>query len=141
MFGVLALGVIIYVATDKGRIKIVVDGHARIVSIDGERSIEPGDMDRRAAESVLSLGGIVFIRGAEDEEEIKPGDGLPAATFKLIRVKLANKPDLVDTDLEPLRGLTNVIEVDLFGEKNHGRRFGAFASFDKNVPTQSRSRN
>jgi len=78
----------------------------------------PVERDRRAAEAVLSLGGAVTIRGAEDEEEIKPGDGLPAAPFKLVRVKLVNKPELVDAGLEPLRGLSNVVEVDLSNAKN-----------------------
>ena len=79
---------------------------------------EGGDKDRRAAAAVLRLGGTVVIRVAEDEEEIKPSNGLPAATFRLVRVRLDNRPELVDADLEPLRGLTNIVEISLSGSKD-----------------------
>ena len=37
VLGVLLLGVILYVATDKGRIKIVVDDPKAVVKVDGEK--------------------------------------------------------------------------------------------------------
>ena len=77
------------------------------------KSTPHADMDRRAAEAVLRHGGTVVIRVGEAEAEIKPSNGLPAATFRLVRVRLDHRPELVDTDLEPLRGLTDIVEVNL----------------------------
>jgi serine/threonine protein kinase len=62
VFGALALGVIFYVATDKGRIKIIVDGPARIVSIDGETA------------RIEGLAEPITLRAGEHELTIERGD-------------------------------------------------------------------
>jgi serine/threonine protein kinase len=63
LFGALAMGVTLFVVTDKGRIKIVVDGRSPVVSIDG-RTIRIEGLDEpitlRAGEHVLTVerGGV-----------------------------------------------------------------------------------
>jgi serine/threonine protein kinase len=73
----------------------------------------PGAHDRRAAETVLRRGGTVIIRLGEVDAEINASNGLPAAPFKLVGAKVNNKADLVDTDLETFRGLTDISEVSV----------------------------
>ncbi len=62
MFGVLALGVIIYLATDKGRIKIVVDGPQPIITIDGETV------------RIEGLDEPITLRAGEHELTVKRGN-------------------------------------------------------------------
>jgi serine/threonine protein kinase len=81
VFGAVALGVIFYVATDKGRIKIIIDGPARIVSIDGETARIEGlaePITLRAGEHELTIerGGIEvqtrkFVVRRGDNEELR----------------------------------------------------------------------
>jgi hypothetical protein len=77
------------------------------------RDSVPGDMDRRAAEKVLSLGGWVKIRVNGEEQEIQPGKTLPTEAFRLTQVELAEKPDLTDAGLEPLERLSDLIGINL----------------------------
>jgi formylglycine-generating enzyme required for sulfatase activity/serine/threonine protein kinase len=69
--------------------------------------------DRRAAEVVLSLGGTVTIRQGAREHPFEPGQDLPSAAFQLVRVNLAKHAQLTDAALEALRGLANLLELDL----------------------------
>jgi type 1 glutamine amidotransferase len=75
-------------------------------------------LNRHAAEAVLSLGGEVVIRNAANEMTIKPGEILPPVAFKLVKVRLADKPALVDSDLERLRGVASIVEVNLRNAKS-----------------------
>ncbi len=63
LFGLIALGIIIYVATDKGRIKIVVDGLQPIVKIDGETV------------RIEGLDETITLRAGTHELAVKWGDG------------------------------------------------------------------
>ncbi len=69
--------------------------------------------DHRAAEVVLSLGGTVTIRQGAREHQIEPGADLPSASFELVRVNLAKNAQLTDAALETLRGLANLLDLDL----------------------------
>jgi eukaryotic-like serine/threonine-protein kinase len=77
------------------------------------RDSVPGDMDRRAAEAVLPLGGSVTVRVNGQERPIEPGKGLPTDPFQLTRVRLGDQPELTDAQLEPFRGLVNLIDFRL----------------------------
>ena len=63
LFGFVALGIIIYVATDKGRVKIVVDGPQPIVKIDGETV------------RIEGLDETITLRAGPHELAVKWGDG------------------------------------------------------------------
>jgi formylglycine-generating enzyme required for sulfatase activity/predicted Ser/Thr protein kinase len=70
--------------------------------------------DRGAAEFVLSLGGTVTIRQGRHEQAVEPGDkALPSTSFQLVRVNLAKNARVTDAALEPLRGLGNILDLDL----------------------------
>ncbi len=74
-------------------------------------------LNRHAAEAVLSLGGTVVIRNAANGMTIKPGEALPSVRFELVTVGLADRPTLVNADLERLRGISSIVEVNLRGAK------------------------
>ena len=64
MFGVLLLGlVIVYVTTNKGRIKIVVDDPKAVVKVDGEEV------------RIEGLGAPITLRAGAHALEVKWGDG------------------------------------------------------------------
>ncbi len=81
--------------------------------VDGTKSTAKSSNDRRAAESVLALGGTVMIRQDQKDQRIEAGIALPVRPFRLIRVKLADKPEVSDAALKPLRGLTDLVELNL----------------------------
>ena len=87
VFGVLALGVIIYVATDKGRIKIVVDGPQPIITIDGETV------------RIEGLDESITLRAGEHILTVKRG-GTEVETRKFI-VRRGNNEDL-RVEYEPI---------------------------------------
>ena len=63
VLGALLLGVIVYVATDKGRIKIVVNDPKAVVKVDGE------------SVRIEALGEPITLRAGEHALEVKWGDG------------------------------------------------------------------
>ena len=65
------------------------------------------DVERSAAEWVLSLGGTVGIRIDRQEREIGEGGTLPAGNFVLERIDLRNKP-ITAADLARLKGLSSL---------------------------------
>jgi serine/threonine protein kinase len=71
-----------------------------------------GDMDRRAAEAMKWLGGILTIV-VNGRERLVPNEAVPKAAFQLTHVRLGNQPQLTAAGLEPLRGLRNLIELRL----------------------------
>jgi serine/threonine protein kinase len=73
----------------------------------------PGDRDRRAAQAVLLLGGSVTVRVNGRNRPIEPGKALPPEAFQLTHVHLGDQPELTDAGLQPLEGLTNLIELSL----------------------------
>jgi len=78
----------------------------------------PSDLERRAARWVLSLGGSVTVRVGHQANpiQVQPGQALPALDFELTKIGL-QKCALTDAGLERLRGLTNLVELDLFGTR------------------------
>ena len=73
----------------------------------------PGDLDRRAAEAMLSCGSVT-IRVKGEERAVEPGKDLPTEAFQLTHVRLGDQPGfLTDAGLEPLEGLTELIEFSL----------------------------
>src|SRR5262249_30609989 len=72
------------------------------------------DVERRAAEWVLSQGGNVIVRVKGQERKIAGGGTLPAEGFELEGIDLTNKP-LIAADLERLKGLTNLRVLNLIG--------------------------
>ena len=69
--------------------------------------------DRQAAEFVLSLNGTVSVRQGKREHRIEPGKPLPAKSFRLVRVNFAKNRQVTDDSLEPIRGLTGLLELDV----------------------------
>jgi serine/threonine protein kinase/formylglycine-generating enzyme required for sulfatase activity len=88
------------------------------VTKEAERGSEAGQTsdssaDRRAAASVLALGGKVAIRQGSNLLQLEPGNDLPATPFRLVGIKLSEKPDVTDATLEPFEGLSELSELDL----------------------------
>jgi serine/threonine protein kinase len=73
-----------------------------------EGVIEPAiNLDRKAAEYVLSIGGTVCINGTDDKGISSPRD-LPATAFRLTFVNLARNPKVDDAGLNIFKGCTNL---------------------------------
>jgi len=70
------------------------------------------DVERSAAEWVLSLGGTVGIRVERQERGIAGGGTLPAENFVLERIDLRNK-SITGADLARLEGLTSLHKLFL----------------------------
>jgi serine/threonine protein kinase/formylglycine-generating enzyme required for sulfatase activity len=73
----------------------------------------PADPNRRAAEAVLALGGSVVIGVNDQERKVQPGQTLPDGPFLLTAIRLHDKPQLRDSDLEPLEGIANLRHLSL----------------------------
>ena len=71
------------------------------------------ETDRRAAESVLKLGGFVRIRRNGLEAALDPGMSLPTEAFQLTDIRLGDQLELTDAVLEPFEGLPNLIGFSL----------------------------
>ncbi len=87
VFGVLALGVIIYLATDKGRIKIVVDGPQPIITIDGETV------------RIEGLDEPITLRAGEHELTVKRGN-TEVETCKFV-VHRGDNNEVLHVEYEP----------------------------------------
>lgn len=112
MLGVLALGVVIYVATDHGSIKIVVDGPQPSVTID------------RETVRVDGLGETITLRAGKHDLTVKWGDGefktqefdVHRGNYKVLHVEYPTKessgddgdskthPSAITNDNEPSKG-------------------------------------
>ena len=79
MFGFLLLGVIIYVVTDKGRIKIVIDDPKAVLKIEGK------------VVRIEALGDPITLRAGEHALEVKWGDG-EFQTLKFVVRRGENEP-------------------------------------------------
>ena len=88
-------------------------------SVDGALHT-PTDLDRRAAQAMLALGGSVTVRVDGHEETIVPGASLPPEQIELTRVNLNDRPRLTDAELEPLRGAWHLFAVSLRFDPNIG---------------------
>src|SRR5262249_38201497 len=71
------------------------------------------EADRRAAGSMLLLGGSLRIRLRGQEVAIEPGMALPAEPFQLTCVRMGERPDVLDAGLISLEGLANLVELRL----------------------------
>jgi serine/threonine protein kinase/Leucine-rich repeat (LRR) protein len=80
------------------------------------RAVGETDQDRRAAQSVLSLGGSVIVRLRRQAKliEVKSGAALPAADFDVTEINLNARP-LTEGALEDLRGLKHLEKLVLTG--------------------------
>jgi eukaryotic-like serine/threonine-protein kinase len=80
------------------------------------RAVGETDHDRRAAQSVVSLGGsvIVQLRRQAKSIEVKSGAALPAAGFDVTEINLNARP-ITDTALGDLTGLKHLETLVLTG--------------------------
>ena len=77
------------------------------------RKTLPTDADRKAAQTVLALGGTVTVRVHNEEQRVEPGQALPDEPFLLLRIDLHDKPELTDADLATLEGIANLTSFDV----------------------------
>lgn len=89
-------------------------GKTETVRVRLERVV-PIDPDRRAAEWVLGLGGVIDIRPHPQDQLSKVDNRgqLPAAGFKVVRIHLGWNEKLTDEGLGNLEGLTQLEELVL----------------------------
>jgi Leucine-rich repeat (LRR) protein len=83
----------------------------------GKQDKARGDADRRAAEWVLSVGGVATIRMEGQDQEIAPGKGLPAGRFQVLVVDLRDNKQVSDAGLAHLQGLANLHSLWLDGTR------------------------
>jgi tRNA A-37 threonylcarbamoyl transferase component Bud32 len=76
-------------------------------------SSNPADPDRAAAEYVLSLGGVVLVRGVDSE--ITAAADLPAGRFELTGLALHHNQKVTDRELVCLKGCRHLTQLDLSG--------------------------
>jgi hypothetical protein len=77
----------------------------------------PGDVNRRAAEWVLSAGGSVTVRVEGKQQRLADASKLPAGPFALVGVDLRQKKRIGDADLTRLRGLNDLLDLNLKGTR------------------------
>ena len=84
------------------------------------------DLDRRAAEWVLSQGGGVTVRAGQPAQaiQLRPGQALPPSNLELMRVELESG-GLTDAGLDHLRGLHDLVDLKLGGKQIRGSGFQA----------------
>src|SRR5262249_30984763 len=82
------------------------------------------NLDRRAAEWVLSIGGTVTIHQAGEERDVRAAADLPAGNCQLVAVDLAGNQKVVDADLEYFHGLPNLAKLLLGRFDKYGTRVG-----------------
>ncbi len=81
----------------------------------GPRESLTGDRDRRAAETVLSLGGSVTVRVNGRDQPVEPGKTLPTGALQLTHVRLTDAFIVTDPTLAQLRDLPHLIDLGLDG--------------------------
>ena len=100
------------VLTTKVTAKGLADFHAAVpgckITHDGG-TIEPVDIDRKAAEWVLSRGGRVAV----DFREVSKAADLPNGRLVLTGVLITSKPDFSNDDLAPIAGCKSLQNLDL----------------------------
>jgi serine/threonine protein kinase/Leucine-rich repeat (LRR) protein len=94
--------------------KLVVEIERKAVAKSEPRPSGSGvaDADRKAAEWVLKIGGVIHIR-QEGHENAKVAKDLPTTPFQLDAVILHDNKKVDDFQLERLKGLTNLRWLDL----------------------------
>jgi serine/threonine protein kinase/Leucine-rich repeat (LRR) protein len=78
--------------------------------------IEPSaapDADRKAAEWVLAIGGVVKINEKGKERDVKAAGDLPKGAYQLLLIYLGNNEKLSDADLARLKDCNNLTWLDL----------------------------
>ena len=88
-FGMLALGVIIWVTTDKRHIKIVIDDHKAVVKVDGN------------SVRIEGLGEPISLREGQHAVEVMWGDG--KFTTKRFEVRRGDKNEALVVEYKPTR--------------------------------------
>src|SRR5262249_55590819 len=73
----------------------------------------PSDSDRKAAEWVLSIGGVVRVNG--QDRDIKAAADLPKEPFRLTLVLLHENRQVTDAGLANLKGCGSLVYLDLPG--------------------------
>ena len=81
----------------------------------GKPPIAIVDPDRKAAEYVLSVGGVVRVNGAADD--IKSVSALPRSPFALTHVDIATKPAVTDAGLACFKDCKGLTYLDLANTK------------------------
>jgi serine/threonine protein kinase len=102
----------------KGEIRIAVtlDAAAAVAATGAKLpGAMPTDVDRRAAEWVLSAGGIIHIKVDGAEPQLKPGDSLPAGQFELTFVRMPFSDRVNDATLAVFKGCRHVKNLNLNG--------------------------
>ena len=82
----------------------------------GKSPTAPVDPDRKAAEYVCSIGGVVRVNGAADD--IKAVSALPRSPFALTHVDIAAKPAVTDAGLACFRDCKGLTFLDLTNSSN-----------------------
>jgi serine/threonine protein kinase len=79
---------------------------------DGPKTMPPDtDPDRRAAEWVLSIGGIIGIKKDAGEVHIEAVGGLPVGAFELTFVRLSGNPKVSDAGLARFKDCKNLTQL------------------------------
>ena len=79
------------------------------------RKVAVADADRKAAEWVLFLGGLVRVNVNGEEREVKAAADMPKDQFTLTWVDLYHKKQVTDSELEILRGIKTLKGLILVG--------------------------
>ena len=90
--------------------------------------VPAANADRRAAEYVLSIGGVV---GIDPGGEIKGVDKLPKSVFRLTRVDFVNNRDVRDTELPALKDCQKLNILDLTGTRVTDEGLGHLAGLSE----------
>jgi Leucine-rich repeat (LRR) protein len=72
-----------------------------------------GEADRRAAEWILSIGGVLSLRTHDKTLDIDALNKLPVEEFRLVDIDLFRSRQLTDAGLEHLAGLSDVTNLRL----------------------------
>jgi hypothetical protein len=102
------------VLTPKGRKAPVPDGPGTPETLkkpSEDKPPPPPDLDRKAAEWVLSIGGFVRVDG--EDTELQATAALPKGRFTLTGARMNGNPQVSDADLARFKGLPNLTRFDV----------------------------
>jgi formylglycine-generating enzyme required for sulfatase activity/serine/threonine protein kinase len=89
------------------------DLSAAPVPTDAAASIPESAVDRQAAELVLSLGGTVGILQGPNLQRLESGGHLPVQPFRVMQIRLVDRPNVTDATLASFRDLSELVELNL----------------------------
>jgi hypothetical protein len=114
------------------RVRVVLEQASNVAEKDSTKPTQ-SNPDRRAAEYVLSIGGVVTVKEKYEERDITTVGDLPRKPFEFTRVHLARNETATDSGLASFQDCKNLTHVNLGVVMNVGDAGLAYLRDCKNI--------